>query len=267
MRIHTYIILLAMALFPITAKSQLKNDLEKEGLKGPVSTVQLELYQGKMEGGTVREGRPIGFYVTDYNETGFRTQERSGHFIDKWEYDAKGYKTKVTRLHLDGTIQQDRIFENDSKGRCLADRCVNSLGELINKRVFEYDDQENKITRKQVFPTSPREVRVSFYDNKQNLIREDIYFPQPSELRQRTLFRYNSLGQKMEERTMSDISTLLYNQQGDVTNITYSDGTRTSVVKYVYKYDSRDNWIEKHELIDGKAGNFYIRQISYRDSH
>ena len=126
------------------------NDLDKENLKGKVSTISAETYSLVQKFGIWIHNSITGLSLYSYNSRGnifekadYSAEEMSGIKIILTHND-KGNKTEQAYYNADGTLSGKFIYAYDDKGNRIEQSYYNAGGPLSNKRLYTYDDNGNQ---------------------------------------------------------------------------------------------------------------------------
>ena len=195
------------------------------------------------------------------------SKEETVHISSLFHYE-NGKRVKVESFSvLRGGIKKDEVistYQKDGKLEKQEFQAYENGKKALNEYCFfinytyAKDETENhysfdKITQK--FIHSFRLEKK--FDKKNNLINQTYYDSDNKPYRTNTR-AYNSINQLIKESTVDEYvdseEMNEYNNQGDIVKVMGKDGSETI---YTYKYDDRNNWIEKTEKLtatkDGKS--------------
>ncbi|HLG17312.1 MAG TPA: energy transducer TonB [Blastocatellia bacterium] len=228
------------------------NDLEFEGLAGPVRAIRVE--QARVLGGTAQEGPRELFMTATYNSEG-RVIDRIFYYHGRiwskisYSYDSDGTRNDVVYRRIPGTpdppegtlrltgehytvqpIRMKRVFKWDAAGNVTELVDYSSNGEIVQRITYRYDGKRNQ-----------QEVSLSFGD--------------------RPIWK----------------ATVTYGKHGEVIQAERQDlrGSPAEKETYSYEFDSIGNWTKRIKTVaiikDGEQNSqteeIVCRQITYANSN
>ena len=211
-------------------KTEKKNDLTEENLKGKVKSIKETPYDaiekfGQLEKGDVSYSVFFPSSFTIYNE--------------------KGNKIEVNGYNPDGSLYSKTTYKYDEKGNKIEQNKYNSNGSLDYKSTYKYDEKGSNIEENRYNSDGSLIVKYTYkYDEKGNIIEVNGNHPDGSFLSKST-FKYDKKGNKIEE------------------NINYATDWLDSKSTYKYEYDKNNNWIQQVEYKNNKPIQITERIIEY----
>ena len=210
-------------------KSEKKNDLTEENLKGKVKSIKENTYEAVEKFGQIEKGDALydddAFPFTIYNEKGNKIEENhyysDGSLLDKYtyKYDENGNKIEVNNYYSDGRLILKITYKYDENGNNIEECYHYEDGILSEKHTYKYDENGNIIERNDYNFSSSLDKKYTYkYDEKGNIIE---------------INNYNS------------------------------DGRLDSKYTYKYKYDKNNNWIQQVEYKNNKPIQIRERIIEY----
>ena len=129
-------------------KSEKKNDLTEENLKGKVKSIKETTYKAVDKFGQIEKGDVLNNYFNIYNEKGNKIEDNS--------YDSDG------RLHSKYT------YKYDEKGNMIEENWYESDGSLYEKHTYKYEYDKNnnwtqRIEYKNTIPHRITEKIIEYY--------------------------------------------------------------------------------------------------------
>jgi hypothetical protein len=272
---------LVHSIFPIKSNAstvrfqRLKiSDKETDGLKGSVkSTNSLPFAIQPMDGRLIKV-EPIygiqdyGCYYFVYNRLGNKIERRQAfteyesvegdfYYGFRYFYSEDGLLTYSCFYDFDESIgdfytDSRVVFKYNISGEIIAEEEYDRSDNLKKTIHKKYDVNGNLIERLVVpFVSSfSREIRdrsVYYYDEKNNLIREESYYNYSRYIQETTTYKYNWSNKLINKITINSKhnskveESLCYNEYGDIKE-KISNGKKTV---YTYKYDNIGNWISQ----------------------
>ena len=144
-------------LWPIRKKSEKKNDLTEENLKGKVKSIKETLYEAVDKFGQIEKGNVLydafTFPFTIYDEKGNNIEENhydsDGRLSYKYiyKYDKKGNNIEENHYDSDGRLDSKYIYKYDEKGNKIEENRYDSNGRLSQKTTYKYDEKGNTIEK------------------------------------------------------------------------------------------------------------------------
>lgn len=240
------ILLLFRLPFFLRKKQQVKNNLEKEGLKGAVKSVRKITYDAEKKFGKIMKGKKKECYINTfniintliiYNEKGNMIEWNSYNSdgsLDKkstYEYNAKKNEITWSKHNPDGSLVDGKyVIKYDAKGNGIEKSDYNSDGSLRYKIDIEYDDQGNETEGNSYNPDGSLKYKVIVKSDKRGKEIERSKYNYKGNLKNKITYKYDAKGDRIEENR--------YKYDGSF------------LLKYVYKYkfDKQGNWIEKTKI-------------------
>ena len=190
-------------------KSEKKNDLTEENLKGKVKSIKETTYKAVDKFGQIEKGDVLNNYFNIYNEKGNKIEDNfydsDGNLSSKdtYEYDEKGNKIEKNVYDSNGRFHSKYTYKYDEKGNMIEDNVYDSNGRLYFKKTYKYDEKGNKI--------------------------EENWYNSDGRLHSKYTYKYDEKGNNIEEN--------YYNSNGRL----YEKHT------YKYEYDKNNNWTQRIE--------------------
>ena len=162
-------------------KSEKKNDLTEENLKGKVKSITENTYEAVDKFGQIEKGDVLvdssAVYTDDghfkiYNEKGNKIEENyynsNGSLIYKntYKYDEKGNNIEEYHYDEDGKFNYKYTYKYDEKGNNIEKNNYDSNGRLDSKYTYEYDKNNNwtqRIEYKNTIPHRITERIIEYY--------------------------------------------------------------------------------------------------------
>lgn len=229
--------LLVLCLLSITPVSQTKTDKERDGLVGPVKTVEASLINFvRTDDGTVEEkSRP--WFTTTYNT--------DGNISERASYDQAG------------AISARYVHTYDANGRstgyeeyaALLDKTLT----IPRRHVYKLNDEDRRV--EYIVFESNGKVATRFvykYDAKGNLIEEQWY-AHTGILGGRTVSTFDDVGNQTSQTSYQGDSALnwknisKYDSNGNITESLQYHG-KTLRYKFLCSYDSKGRILEKETV-------------------
>lgn len=220
----------------------------------------------------------LATFETQYDREGkvmtYATYDQQGHlrYLDSPAYDQHRHRLDI-QYHFGEQKGQilfpDHIyFSYDSIGR--RQKAMIYYDSLRSaKDLYFYGDSDYCLEKLQFNnDTSLAEHHFYRWDRRGNCISDS------SVLRYGTwqyLYRYNELSLPVSEtyinKTTISTDTMFYDSHGNVSRVERYDGPARKKPEEIYEtryvYDSHGNWIERHDLINGKAKRSSVRRVWY----
>ena len=137
-------------------KSEKKNDLTEENLKGKVKSIKETTYKAVDKFGQIEKGDVLNNYFNIYNEKGNKIEDNS--------YDS------------DGSLNSKTTYKYDKKGNKIEENIYDSNGKFVRKTTYKYDKKGNIIEEKSYYPDGSLIYKNTYkYDEKGNMIEENWY--------------------------------------------------------------------------------------------
>ena len=162
-------------------KSEKKNDLTEENLKGKVKSIKETTYKAVDKFGQIEKGDVLvdssAVYTDDgrfkiYNEKGNKIEENyynsnsSLIYKNTYKYDEKGNKIEENYYNSNGRLYSKTTYKYDEKGNIIEENHYDSNGRLDSKYTYEYDKNNNwtqRIEYKNTIPHRITERIIEYY--------------------------------------------------------------------------------------------------------
>lgn len=247
-----YILTLIICLFVACIQANGKSGWEKHGLKGAVK--EMRAYY-KDYGDTLeklgkddfkwsrkydKKGNCIEYLnrgVCKYNLT--KTRIKSSKFGDwKTKYKYTGNKLHKEIISRDRETFETIEYKYDNKELLIEKKTYNSLDELTDLYIYEYDNNGNKIKEEYY----SRDILAHVYNYKYNekgICIEEIYIDD-GVLDSKTEYKYDECGNLIEE-TRTKLTTTIYDDPNENGNIVYYECIYTPNGELSKAYKSKFN--------------------------
>jgi len=262
-----------------SCSSNNNSDLRQTNLKGNVKSVEELLYNATEKDGDITKGEQINLKYTSYNRDGNLIK-----FFDKqsdiniiFRYDSKGNKIEEKDYYTSkGNLKSKVSIKNNSDGKKIEESYFNPQGGLYAKNIFRYDSKGNKIeviesnseespSSKDLFKYNDKGYLIEelHYNSEGNLstrytykydinnLIESNWYKGDGKLDMKIINKYDSKGNKIEDKTydskgnITSTETFIYNDNRKIIERKNKDFIDSIYLKYIYKYDSIGNIIEK----------------------
>lgn len=212
----------------------------------------------------------------------------------KYSFNKKGDLKSIVNYRADNKLDSQEMYEYD-QGKLLKITFYNTLGTATKTTLFGYDENGNLASQKKYNSPNKLQYETSYIFNQkgqltmeQKLIpsinytmKENYSYDDFDNLIVRTksarigstkeTFRYNSKAlpiKKSEYNAMGELFSVIeyeYNEQNDKISLKKynADKTLTYYEDYHYKYDVKENWIERVSFEKGEKVNIEKREIQY----
>lgn len=253
--------------------SIVQNDLQKNNIFGHVSEIR-EMSNSK------------AFYIDRVDNESYN------------KYDRDGFLEESSILKPDGNISVKSLFSYDDNRNLIEEKFVGEENELFIRIERQFDDNGNILRYIMHEGSDASSKKYKYYEEK-NLVKEfdyDIHgnlqsimgykYDKKGFLIEQTWYDENGIFQTKlifaNDDTGKPITEKFYKSDGILkatTNYKYDEFYNQKVVnrvdtdmkfsfniKYYYKYDSQNNWIEKVSIRDEKLMFIYRRKIKYYNS-
>ena len=129
-------------------KSEKKNDLTEENLKGKVKSIKETTYKAVDKFGQIEKGDVLNNYFNIYNE--------------------KGNKIEENWYNSDGRLHSKYTYKYDEKGNMIEENWYESDGSLYEKHTYKYEYDKNnnwtqRIEYKNTIPHRITEKIIEYY--------------------------------------------------------------------------------------------------------
>ena len=210
-----------------------ENDLDKANLNGEVKSIYTTSFEAIEKFGEI--------------EKGDKRWQKSYESDNKSIYNDNGNRIEDNKYDKDGELTNKWKGKYDVNENLIEGKYYDEDGELSFKWKFKYDDNGNLIESNGYDKDGELTSKYkSKYDVNGNLI-ESIRYDEDGELRIKLKFKYDDNGNQIEEKN--------YDEDGELEN------------KYIYEYkfDDKENWIQKTIFKDDKPTFIIEREIKYYD--
>lgn len=261
---------------------KIQSQLKDIGLKGNVKTYKLTPYKVVDYFGKIVKGDKQDFWSGDvvivFNEKGYKTEtnryNKTGQLSQKiiYKYDAKGARTVRDVYNSYGKIQMKFLYVYDTSGNKIAYNSYKPTGELVDTYTYKNDAKGRMIEEIWTKPDKTFGSRYTFnYDARGFMTETTQYTKSSTSLDNRTVYKYNKLGQLSEIEIYNDKNTLTkkniitYDDKGNESSIkTFgASGEFIDEKQYKYVFDDRGNWIERTEYVNHFPKSIIEREITY----
>lgn len=159
-------------------KSEKKNDLTEENLKGKVKSIKENTYEAVEKFGQIEKGDALydddAFPFTIYNEKGNKIEENhydSDGSLDKkytYKYDKNNNLIEENHYYSDGILYSKNTYKYDENGNKIEENWYNSDGSLYEKHTYKYEYDKNnnwtqRIKYKNTIPHRITERIIEYY--------------------------------------------------------------------------------------------------------
>ena len=146
-------------------KSEKKNDLTEENLKGKVKSITENTYEAVDKFGQIEKGDVLVDSSAVYTD--------DGHFKI---YNEKGNKIEENYYNSNGSLIYKNTYKYDEKGNKIEENYYNSNGRLYSKTTYKYDEKGNKIEEYHYDEDGKFNYKYTYkYDEKGNNIEKNNY--------------------------------------------------------------------------------------------
>lgn len=160
-------------------------------------------------------------------------------------FNALGQEIENVELTIDGKLVEKVIYEYDSKGNLLTQKCVNAENEILwrieniyknNLKIEENTyNQKNQLTNKSIYKYSGNKCIDESYYNDDGSLSWKTTFSYDDKANISEIYSYFSSGE-LESKT-----TFKYKDKNLIQEISYFSGTSTDFTeKEVYRYDDKN---------------------------
>lgn len=186
-------------------------------------------------------------YNANRKRTSRDVYDSEGKILQKniYVYDQKGHKKSYKGYNAKGEVVELFMYKNDDKGRELEEYCTKTNYSVCGKYTHSYDEQGRVVQLCRYTKTVGDADNCEKYTyDKQGLITQTEFYEKNS-LVHKLIFEY--------DKSRNEISERMYDNNGDF----------VQEKEFVYKYDSKGNWVERVEYIDGFPRTVAVRDIKY----
>jgi hypothetical protein len=236
------VIILFLAAAPCTAQN-IKNDLEKENLKGnvlSVTTTQQDTATNQI----------INKEIATYN--------KDGNLVSKIRYDSL-FKGDTTNYRIDYEYRNHRLVRSvlnysNKKSEVTSTYSYHALANEVEQRNYAFDTD------------SLLGSFVSKYDEAGNVTKRITYNGHNHEAMQ-TYYKYSQGNLISEDRRSADstayIVTMAYDAMDNKMSESTNDavGSKHTIIYHYFNYDKQFNWLSMDE--SGKKDWITLRKIVY----
>lgn len=214
------------------AAAQARADRERDGLKGKVKSVRVEMSQtARRDGRDVEDVRKL-MEVRNYDEQGNRTEELRYSFVK-------------------GSLEERTVFSRDAAGNQL--RVTYGPNGIMTSRAVDSFDRMGHPTESITYDPNGAVIRrgVSRYDANGRPI-EGLMYNGDGSLSNKTIYLYDPQGKYLgfELRNASGNIMMKVTQNADSYEVARYDNEgaveyRSTAQAPAYEYDSQGNWIKQ----------------------
>lgn len=229
-------------------KKSIKNDLEKENLKGNIVSVKITNYYVTEKFGEPVKGEmacvdlDVCSVLTKYNDLGNKIEfseytSYGNSFITKVKYNEKNQKIEQNRYTpVEGKRVMQFKLKYDLNGNCIEES--SDAGYLVKRQ----------------------------YDEHNNLKKELIKDWQTKEFNETTFF-YNENNEIITEKYSQGKTEYTYYNDGNIKDVIFYDIDDKEVNRgnYKYKYDEHKNWTAQIAYQNGVPIAYVERIIEYKN--
>ena len=262
-------------------KSQ-DNDLLKLNLKEDIKKIKQFTYVAIEKFGEIQKGEIQPNIFFPENQNMILVFDNNGYIKEKENFDKAGiYNGKTINNYNEQKIIIS-VIGYDNKGNIdYSQKGIYDAEKMTVKSIINYS-KDYSVQTIDYYDNSNRKIKIDWYredgklssrtifkyDKKGNIIEENIY-TSDGKLYSKNQNIFNNEGYKIEKITSNDSGQKNeYFKYDDFGNIIeeYSNKSGILVNKYIYKYkyDSKNNWIERVSYINGELPvDFTERNIEY----
>lgn len=264
-------------------ESHKETDLQKDGLKGNIKTLESTKYIAYENFGRILRGEIIGISIFVYNEkgnfTGGKDYDANGNLLFRAErmYDEKENMLNEVMYNSNGKVLHNVSNVYDTKGNKIEMRNYDSEGTLIIRTTYVYNKNGDKIEENR-YPKYRKPYQIQYkYNNKGRQIEEvnkdkvettnDNGQIEEIEVEMKLITKYNLKGDKIEEENYFNdrlVSKKLYkyDQRGNKIEENFVSFSYDPSQKINYLYDNQNNMTELSKF---DANNNLIERIVYKN--
>ena len=273
-------LLLSLPFFCFCQTAAIKNDLQKESLKGNVKQVKQNNYFVLEKFGEVVQGSKKitekDNYLKLYNEKGNKAE----WFIyvmgtERYQKHVYKYIDSLSRIdedlyRPDGSLDWKYIYKYDEKNNLIEENWYNADGRLCKRGKFKYDTKFNKTEANYYDGDGNLNCKYIYkYDDKGNQVEENMYNAS-DKLNWKHIYKYDDKGNLSENYEYKPDGKLKwgvvskFDEMGNPTekNTYKANGSMDSRRISSYEYDKFGNWIKKISKEDTDY-TMTIREIEY----
>ena len=258
------------------------NDLLKLNLKGDIKQIKQFTYVAIEKFGEIQKGeiQPNIFFPENNNM--ILVFENDGYIKEKQNFDKAGiYNGKIIYNYNEQKIIISAIGYNNKGSIDYSQKGIYDAEKMTVKSIINYS-KDYSVQTIDYYDNSNRKIKIDWfredgklssrtifkYDKKGNIIEENIY-TSDGKLYSKNQNIFNNEGYKIETITSNDSGKkndyFKYDNFGNIIE-EYSNKPEILVNKYIYKYkyDSKNNWIQRVSYINGELPvDFTERNIEY----
>ncbi len=215
--------------------AQSRNQLEEDGLRGPVKTIQVEAARiSNLADGPTETGRIVLSKVT---------YDRSGNATSQLVNDATGAWRRENGWN--------HSYDND--GREIRTEYFDNKGRLTSIGITRYEEKRGSELTQFNPDGSVNHIWQSFFDDDAKLIRDVRRYP--TGLGWEHLYKYDKQRRLIERLNRElggrvvDKSSWTYDDHGTQTSwiVEKADGTSLQMFKSLFSYDAAGRIVERHD--------------------
>lgn len=251
-----FFIFLVLIFLIISCKTTLKNDWQRQNLKGKVKFIKQIPYEVAFDkDGTLQKGKisenfsenveeffyPNGFF----NEIRYFDAEGNLKEYNIAFYDAQSRLTERHFFNENKEIEEKIVYLCDKKGNIIEKKFQNLEGLTNLKKKYIYNKQGQAIEEYNYDQEGNFIGKASYtYDPKHKKVNKSVYYDSENVVWGESFIRYNAQGDYIEEKC-------------DLKN------SKKGIFRYEYTYDAHENWIKKVEYQDNEPQKILERSINY----
>lgn len=250
-----------------------------EPLYGKIKILNETTFRVIKKEGDIKKGRVVkgSFFYILYDKEGniikdnYYTNGRSSKPKDIRNYDNKVKLDSVYEYKSNNNLDNNYIFKYDDRGNNIEGIWYKSDGSLDDRYTYKYDDKGNKVEYKEYNSDGILEEEYTWKYNDNGNIIEKYRYNFDGKLEKEYTWKYDDNGNLVEfniynsDGKLEEYIILEYDDNGNlVEDIWYnSDGSIYKKYTYKFKFDKKNNWIERIEYIDDTPNSIIEREIEY----
>lgn len=297
----TYVVLVFFTLKCTQVKAQeSENYLKVYGLRGKVKSLKQSTFEAIDKFGVVQKGKRIDI-DNDFDFNRLLYFNENGDWTTIFDFDSLGnlssktvctYDSESKLIELTVSSGADQLTEkhvyNYIQGRISQIAHYDSVGNLLKKTLYEYDNMNQKIESREYLVDGTKGEKETWAYDKQGVLVEHCNYRASGALSIRKkydkngnniennftqfgiqfLHRYDKNGNAVEstlKNTDGETKSYYeYNSNGDKIRIKHVVGKDTDITAYEYTYDQHHrNWIKRIEYHNSIPKYFVEREIEY----
>jgi len=236
----------------VSLYGQKKSDRERDGLTGPVSTIETGRIDYSLKADRIVEGKGVRSQVTSYNDEGQRLERNTfnpkGEILERlvYTYDAGGRNSGYEEYYKAATTPRRHVFLLDDRATQTEYRVYEADGTLASRFLYKYDDRQNKT--EEIFYTwnGTRTGKLVYeYDDRGNQLTQTSY-NQDDSISWRTVNTYDGAGRRLQW-TQFQSEILRYRIFSK-----YDDRGRI-IEQQTFEFNAPPNTYVSHATIPGKV--------------